>query len=201
MSGGEAARLDVFADELNSGVERSAWSEDGGDAFGLEEGNVLLGDGATDDDKDVLSATFAEQLGNTWNDGVVGAGEDAQADAVNVFLNGCVDDHFRRLTEAGVDDLHAGVAQGAGDDFCASIMAVEAGFGNKDADWGRACSRRHRKQLRLTHRADGMIRGTAVLIARALTRPETVPEKVHGVAGCRLRERMGWLKACMAHYN
>jgi hypothetical protein len=39
------------------------------------------------------------------------------------------------LAEAGVDDLHAGVAEGAGDDFCAAVVAVEAGFGYEDADW------------------------------------------------------------------
>jgi len=35
------------------------------------------------------------------------------------------------LAEAGVDDLHAGVAEGAGDDFGATVVAVEAGLGDQ----------------------------------------------------------------------
>jgi hypothetical protein len=35
--------------------------------------------------------------------------------------------------KAGVDDLHAGVAQRGGDDFRAAIMAIEAGLGDEDA--------------------------------------------------------------------
>ena len=63
------------------------------------------------------------------------AGEDGEADAVDVFLDGSGDDHRRRLAEAGVDDLHACVAEGTGDDFCAAVVAVETGFGDEDADW------------------------------------------------------------------
>jgi len=65
----------------------------------------------------------------------VGAGEDREADAVDVFLNGGGDDHLRGLAKARVDDLHASVAQGAGNDLCAAVVAVKAGFCNQDADW------------------------------------------------------------------
>jgi len=71
----------------------------------------------------------------------VSAGEDGEADAVDVLLNGGGDDHLRGLAEAGVDDLHAGVAEGSGDDFGAAVVAVEAGFGDQDTDWR---GRRHR---------------------------------------------------------
>ena len=67
--------------------------------------------------------------------GVVGAGHDGEADGVDVFLFGGGGDHFGGLVQAGVDDLHAGVAQGAGDDFGATVVAVEAGFGDEDADF------------------------------------------------------------------
>ena len=39
-----------------------------------------------------------------------------------------------RLVQPGVDDLHAGVAQRAGDDLGAAVVAVEAGLGDDDAD-------------------------------------------------------------------
>ena len=79
---------------------------------------------------------FAQELGDAGDDDGVGSGEDGEADAVDVFLDGGGDDHLGGLAEAGVDDLHAGVAEGAGDDLCAAVVAVEAGLGDKDADWG-----------------------------------------------------------------
>ena len=64
----------------------------------------------------------------------VGAGEDAEADDFDVFLEGGFGDHFRGLADAGVDDFHAGVTQGARDDFGAAVVAVKAGLGDEDAD-------------------------------------------------------------------
>ena len=64
----------------------------------------------------------------------VRAGEDGQADDVDVLLHGGGGDHLGRLVEAGVDDLHAGIAEGRGDHLGAAVMAVEAGLGNENAD-------------------------------------------------------------------
>ena len=64
------------------------------------------------------------------------AGEDAEADNVDVLLQRGVDDHLGGLAQAGVDDFHAGIAQGAGDDFGAAIVAVEARLGNKYSNFG-----------------------------------------------------------------
>ena len=72
------------------------------------------------------------------DDCVVGSGEDGEADAIDVFLDGGGDDHLGGLTETGVDDFHAGVAECSGDDFGAAVVTVETGFGYQDADWGRA---------------------------------------------------------------
>ncbi len=95
---------------------------------------VLVGDGAAEDKEDVFGLLFAQECGDARDDDVVGAGEDGEADAVDVFLDGGGDDHLGGLAEAGVDDLHAGIAEGAGDDFCAAVVAVEAGLGDEDAD-------------------------------------------------------------------
>ncbi len=103
-----------------------------------EVGNVFFGDGAAEDEEDVFGVLGFEELVDAGDDGVVGAGEDGEADAVDVFLDGGGDDHLGGLAESGVDDFHAGVAEGAGDDFCAAVVAVEAGFGYEDADWGGA---------------------------------------------------------------
>ena len=91
-----------------------------------------------------MSSAFCSRssCGDAGDDDVVGAGEDGEADAVDVFLDGGGDDHLGGLAEAGVDDFHAGVAEGAGDDFGAAVVAVEAGFGDEDADGWRG---RHRR--------------------------------------------------------
>src|SRR5512140_3424419 len=62
------------------------------------------------------------------------SGKNGQADNLHIFLKRRVDDHFRRLTEARVDDLHTGIPQRPGDYLGASVVAVEAGFGDQDPD-------------------------------------------------------------------
>ena len=61
------------------------------------------------------------------------AGEDAEADRVDVLLQRRLDDHLRRLMQAGVDDLEPGVAQRARDDLGAAVVPVESRFGDQDA--------------------------------------------------------------------
>ena len=73
------------------------------------------------------SSTLREQ-------GHVRAGEHREADGVGVLLDGRLDDLLRRLVQAGVDDLHAGVAQRPRDDLGAAVVAVEARLGHDDAD-------------------------------------------------------------------
>ncbi len=101
-------------------------------------GDVLFGDGAAEDEEDVFGALGFQEFVDAGDDCVVGSGEDGEADAVDVLLDGGGDDHLGGLAEAGVDDFHACVAEGAGDDFGAAVVAVEAGFGYEDADWGGA---------------------------------------------------------------
>ena len=58
-------------------------------------------------------------------------GQNAQSDDVHVFLQRGLDDHLWCLPYAGVDDLHAGVAERARDYLGASVMAVESGLSNQ----------------------------------------------------------------------
>ncbi len=62
-------------------------------------------------------------------------GKNGEADDVDIFLQGGLGDHVGGLADAGVDDFEAGVTQGAGDDFGPAVMAVETGFGDKNADF------------------------------------------------------------------
>lgn len=102
---------------------------------------IFIGDGAAEDEEDVFGFLFAKKRGDARDDDVVGAGEDGEADAVDVLLDGGRNDHFGGLAEAGVDDFHTGVAEGARDDFGAAVVAVEAWFGDENAYWWRS---RHR---------------------------------------------------------
>ena len=64
----------------------------------------------------------------------VGPGQEREADRVGVLLDHGFGDLLRGLVEAGGDDPQACVAQGAGDDLGATVVAVEARLGDDDAD-------------------------------------------------------------------
>ena len=66
--------------------------------------------------------------------------QELQAEPVGVLVGDGADDGLGRLPQAGVDDVHAGVAQGAGDDLDAAVVAVEADLGEDDADGGSGMS-------------------------------------------------------------
>ena len=66
--------------------------------------------------------------------GHVRAGEHREADGVGVLLDDGLDDLLRRLVQAGVDDLHAGVAERAGHDLGAAVVPVEARLGDDHSD-------------------------------------------------------------------
>jgi len=121
---------DAFVDEVDDVLGGGTGEEDFGDAGLLQGGDVGGGDDAADEDGDVGHAFVVEEFHELRADGVVRAGKNGEADDVNVFLDGGGGDHLGRLAQAGVDDLHAGVAEGAGDDFGAAVVSVEAGLGD-----------------------------------------------------------------------
>ena len=120
---------DALVDEFDDVLGGSSGEEDFGDAGLLQGGNVGGGDDAADEDGDVGHAFVVEEFHELRADGIVRAGENGEADDVDVFLDGGGGDHLGGLAKAGVDDFHAGVAKGAGDDFGAAVVAVEAGLG------------------------------------------------------------------------
>ena len=64
----------------------------------------------------------------------MGAGEQAHAEHVHVFLYGGRDDLFGGPVQARIDDLHARVPQAARDDLGAAVVAVEADLGDHHAN-------------------------------------------------------------------
>ena len=88
------------------------------------------------EEEHVVQAALLHFLDDTREELEVRAGEDAQTDDVDVFLEGRFRDHLRSLADAGVDDLAAAVAQCAGDDLGATVVAIEARLGDEDTDLG-----------------------------------------------------------------
>src|SRR5256714_13990622 len=119
----------VAANEVDDLFHARAGGEDGGDALRFQLWDVFVRNDAAAEDDHVIESGFARQLNNAREQSHVRARQDRQADGVNVFLHGGADDHFGRLPQSRVDDFHAGVAQGAGDDFDAAVVAVESGLG------------------------------------------------------------------------
>src|SRR5215813_6412489 len=86
-----------LVNELDNVLRGSAWEKDLGDAGLLEGGNVGFGNDAPDEDGDVVHAFFVKQFHKLGADGVVRAGEDGEADDVDVFLYGGGGNHLGRL--------------------------------------------------------------------------------------------------------
>src|SRR5204863_1972570 len=78
----------------------------------------------------IAPAQFVEQLGDERH---VSAVEEANAEPVDVFILGGFDYRLDFLPQSAVDDMEAGVAQAAGDDFDSAVVAVEADFGEQHA--------------------------------------------------------------------
>ncbi len=55
-------------------------------------------------------------------------GEKTHSHNIHVFLNRSIHHFPHGLPDSGKNDLHAGIAQRPRNDFCTSIMAVEAGW-------------------------------------------------------------------------
>src|SRR6476646_2062261 len=135
-SGGEeAARLHILANEYRDVIHRRAGIEDGTDAGFLEEIKILLWNDAADEKQHVFHLVLLEEIRHARDNGIVCAGKNREANHVHVFLQRRVDKHVRRLAEPGIDDFHAGIAQRTGNYLGATVVAVQAGFGNKHADF------------------------------------------------------------------
>ena len=54
----------------------------------------------------------------------MGAGQDRETDGIRILLDGGLDNLFGSLVQTGVDDLHAGVTQGPGNDLRTPVMPI-----------------------------------------------------------------------------
>ncbi len=115
-------------DEVDDVLHRRAGQEDAADPMAFSFGDVDVRDDPADDDQHVVEALLLQQLHDARADVHVRAGQDRQADDVGVLLQRRADDLLGRLAEAGVDHLHAGVAQRPRNDLGAAVVPVEPGL-------------------------------------------------------------------------
>src|SRR6266850_251349 len=155
---GHAARLHILTDKLDNLIHSGSGAKDGGHAGFLQRLNILFRDGAAQQQQYVIHFVAAQQFGHAWNNGVVRARQDRQADYVHVFLQRGVHYHLGSLPQAGVDHFHAGVAQSASYHFGAAIVAVEPGLGHQHTDF--SLSRHAEKRTILTDVWDGLEAGS-----------------------------------------
>src|SRR5947208_5995700 len=170
-----------FARGLEEGddfPERRPRAEHDLDAGLLELGDVFLRNDPAARDEDVARLPFLEELHDLREQGHVSAAEAREADRVDVLLDRGLDDVLRRLPQPGVDDLHAGVAQRAGDDLGPAVVAVESRFRDQDADLLR--DRTTSIQERFLVGAEAFAHHVADLAERRL-RPDRVKEERHRV--------------------
>src|SRR3990170_3991172 len=82
----------------------------------------------------VIHAALLQLLHHTREELQMRPREDREPDGVRVFLKRGLRYHLRRLADAGVHNLHAGVAQGARDNLRPAVVAIEAGLGDYHLD-------------------------------------------------------------------
>ena len=69
-----------------------------------------------------------EKLADPGKKRIVRPGEDLQADAVDILLNGRRDNLLRGLVRAGVDNLKARIPKSPRHNLCPSVMPVQSGL-------------------------------------------------------------------------
>ncbi len=106
---------------------------DAGDAGLAQALGVGDGDDPADHDRD-LDALLPQQPHHLGDQLQVGAGEDREADHVDVLLQGRLGDLLGGQADALVDDLHADVARPQRHLLGAVGVAVEAGLADQDLD-------------------------------------------------------------------
>lgn len=132
---------DVGANPFDDFGGGSAGGEDLCDAEIAQRDDVLAGDDAAAEKNDVAGASGFELGLDCFKESHVRARQDAQTDSVGVFLHSGLRHLGSGLVQAGVNHLHASVAQGAGDDFGPTVMAVESWFSHDHTDGSIAACR------------------------------------------------------------
>src|SRR5215211_8383537 len=113
--------------------QRGAGGEHGSNTRLAQARDLVGGDDPAPEHEHVPHALLAQERDDAREQRVVRAREHRETDGVGVLLQRGLRHLLGRLVQPRVDDLEAGVAQGAGDDLRAPVVTVEAGLGDHDA--------------------------------------------------------------------
>src|SRR5687767_76886 len=125
----------VAVDEVDDVLHRGARQENALDAHLFKLRDVHVGDDAADDDEHVVQALLMQELHDARTDMHVRSGQDRQPDHVGILLQRRTHYLLRRLPEARVNHLHAGVSKRTGNHLGPTVVAIEAWLGDNDADY------------------------------------------------------------------
>src|SRR5438445_4652791 len=95
------------------------------DADFLQRRNIRFWNDAAEHHGNVIHAFIVQQAHKLGAERIMRAGKNREPDDVNIFLYRCGGNHLRRLTQAGIDHLHAGIAQRPRDDLGAAVMSIQ----------------------------------------------------------------------------
>src|SRR5687768_5000209 len=109
---------------LRDVVERGTRREYPADAVLLQPRDVGLGNNPPSEEQHVVHALLAHELRDAREKVVVRARQKREADHVGILLQRGLDDLFGGLMYAGIDHLHARVAQGARHDLRAPVVTI-----------------------------------------------------------------------------
>jgi hypothetical protein len=123
---------EAFVDEINDILRGGAGEKDFRYAGFLQGRDVRFRDDAAEDYGHIVHAFVVEQTHELRAKRVVRAGENGEADDIDVFLHGGGGNHLRRLPQAGVDHFHTGIAQSARNDLSAAVVSIEPRLRNQN---------------------------------------------------------------------
>ncbi len=122
-----------MADVLHNRGHRRTGSEKLAHADLFQFLDVFVGHNAAAGEEHIVQAALAQQFQDAREDRHVRAGEHGNANDIHVLLQRGFRDHFGRLAQTGVDHFHSRIAQSCSNNFRATIVAIQSGFGNKDS--------------------------------------------------------------------
>src|SRR5690606_16997361 len=119
------------ADVLDRLGCRCTGAEQAADAHPAQLLHVFLRDDPAARDEHVVRTLLAQELEHAREQRHVRTGQHGERDDVHVLLHGGARDHLGRLVQPRVDYFEAGIAERAGDNHCATVVAVEARLRNQ----------------------------------------------------------------------
>ena len=124
----------VLGDEPDHVLHGRAREEHATNPELIQQRDVGVRNDPAQHDEHVVQALRLEQFHDAWTDVQVRTRQDRQADDIRVLLQCRRHNLLRSLPEAGIDHLHAGIAERAGNDLRPTVVTIQPGLGDHHSD-------------------------------------------------------------------